>query len=354
MASFQRKILLIVVGAITMIWGELKAQDYMILTQSWAMPTLLNPAATGDIDYIRIRGGAQMTWFGSKDSPKNYLATADSPFKLAGKRIGAGVMVSSMSYDLFRNLLVGAQGSYKFNLKKGTLSVGLQLGYYHSKFKGSELILDNRDENEGIDGGPTEGGEGGEGEEDDPEFQEPDKYDTDLPTQDVSGGAFDISIGVRYVHPKFYVGLSGLHLTNTTLRLRKDAEESTDSRYVESKLPATMYFEGGGNIGINNSLISLQPSMVLATDFKDFTGVVVMRATYNNRVTFGIDYRYNRAFGALAALNLKNFYIGYSWEYDYSGHPRGSTGNHELVIGYQFKLDMGGKNMFSHRSIRIM
>lgn len=326
-----------------------KAEGDMMLTQHWAMPTLLNPAATGDIDFIRIRGGARMQYFGSHDSPKNYLATVDMPFKISEKRIGVGLMVNSESYDLFRNLLIGAQGSYKFKIKNSRLSIGIQLGYYNSKFKGSELIINNTP-------GTSPGediSEEGNGEETGGDTDAPDDP-YDMPTQDVSAGKFDLAVGVRYDHPKFYVAISGVHVTNTTLKLTAEGETSTDARYVENKLPATLYFDAGGNIGINNSLISLQPSLLAATDFKDFTAVLDLRATYNQKVTFGLDYRWNRAVGVMAGLILKNFFIGYNWEYDYKYNPKGSTGNHELVIGYQFKLNMGGKSNFSHRSIRIM
>lgn len=329
----------------------------VLLSQHWAMPTLLNPGATGDIDYIRVRGGARLDYLGSRQSPKSFLAAADSPFKLLGKRIGAGLIVNSYNYWLFRNLLVDAQGSYKMKIKNSTLSIGVQIGYYHTKFKGSELRMsDFQDPDNGTPGeegeGDEESGEGSQG------VSGSGTYNgltiDDLPTHDVGGGALDFGVGIRFEHPKFYVGISGMHLTNSIIRLATEGESASDARYIRSKLPATLYFDTGGNIPIHNSLISLQPSLIAATDFSNFSGVVVMRATYNNLVSFGADYRYNRAAGLMASLNLKNFFIGYSWEYDYKSHPRGSTGNHEIVLGYQFKLDMGGKNLFSHRSIRIM
>lgn len=319
-----------------------------MLTQHWAMPTLLNPAATGDIDFIRIRGGARLEMLGKYHAPKSFLATADSPFKLGGKRIGAGVIVNSENYDLYRNLLISAQGSYKFQFKNNSrLSIGIQLGYYHSKFRGSEFVIDNSGNH------PEEE----PGEEDDKEESDEGQNNfnnEDMPTQDVKGGVLDLAIGIRYESPKFYVGISGQHLTNSRVKLTTDGESSTDSRYIESKLPISLYFDTGGNIPISNSLFTLQPSLILGTDFSDFTGVAELRTTYNNLLTFGVDYRYNSAVGVLAGINLKNFFLGYNWEYDYTTPGKGTTGNHEIIIGYQFKMDMGGKNLFRHRSIRIM
>ena len=324
-----------------------------MLTQHWAMPTLLNPAATGDIDYIRIRGGARLQDLGKYHAPKNFLATADSPFKLGGKRIGAGIIVNAQNYDLYRNLLISAQGSYKLQFKNNSrLSIGVQIGYFHSKFKGSEFIINNSGDKEEN----PEGSEEDEGnKEDTPDDNSPgNSYNEDMPTQDVAGGSIDFAVGIRYEHPKFYVAIAGQHLTNSKVRLSTEGESSSDTRFIESKLPISLYFDAGGNIRIPNSLFTLQPSLILGTDFGDFAGVAEMRATYNNLVTFGVDYRYNCAVGVLAGLTIKNFFLGYSWEYNYTQQGRGATGNHELVLGYQFKMNMGGKNLFRHRSIRIM
>lgn len=334
---------------------KITVQPDPMMVQHWAMPTLTNPAATGDVDFIRIRGGARLDYLGSHQSPKNFLLTGDSPFKLLGKKIGAGLIINSNSYFLYRNLLLGAQGSYKFNIKNSTLSVGLQIGYFRSSFKGSELKLtDLMPPGSGEGGTDNEGNTGEEGVEDSGSEEDFPEDSPEFPTQDVAGGTFDVSLGVRYEHPYFHIGISALHLTNSTIKLKKENESATDLQYIDCKVPMSLYFEAGGNIGINNSLFTLQPSLFLMSDFNDFQGIAEMRATYNQKFTFGVDYRWNRAMGALVGLTLKNFYIGYAWEYDYKSKPKGSTGNHELVIGYQFKMDSGGKNTFSHRSIRIM
>lgn len=365
----KKKFILFLLATIGAIYPSIvKAQVDAMLTQHWQIPTLTNPAATGDIDFIRIRGAARLDMLGIYHAPKNFIGTADAPFKVLGKRIGVGIIANSRTFDLYDNLLVGAQGSYKFQIKKSRLSVGIQLGYYHTKFKGSELVIDNSGGNNGGDPDLSPGNPGElnpdaffftreEGEETPPEDTggEESPYDPDdLPTHDVKGGAFDISIGIRYELPNFYVGISGAHLTSPSIRLTTDGESSSDSRYLENKLKATLYFETGGNIPIHNSLISLQPSLFLGSDFSKIDGIVEMRATYNQLVTFGVDYRYNRAVGVMAGISIKNFFLGYAWEYDYTREARRSTGNHEIVLGYNFKLDIGGKNLFSHRSIRLM
>ena len=68
----------------------LRAQNDVLLTQSWAVPTYYNPAATGGTDFLRIRGGARLQWIGIDNAPKSFLATVDMPVKIGKKLIGVG------------------------------------------------------------------------------------------------------------------------------------------------------------------------------------------------------------------------------------------------------------------------
>ena len=115
-----------------------------------------------------------------------------------------------------------------------------------------------------------------------------------------------------------------------------------------------VYFMGGCNFPIKNTLVVLEPSALVKTDFNFFTAEVTMRATYNRFLTFGAAYRYNDAVSAMLGVTFKNFYLGYSYDYPLSAIGKASSGSHEIVAGYQLKLDFSGKNKHKHRSIRIM
>ncbi len=43
-----------------MTWAGAMAQSDVQFTQYWAVPTYYNPAYTGQVDFIRIRGGARV------------------------------------------------------------------------------------------------------------------------------------------------------------------------------------------------------------------------------------------------------------------------------------------------------
>lgn len=306
------------------------AQGDAQFTQYWAVPTYYNPAATGTVDFIRIRGAGKLQWVGIERAPRTISGMADMPIKLGKKhRLGVGVLFNTERIGLYNNLSVSAQVSYKFKFLKGVWSVGIQPGYYNTKFKGSDVYIPEGDD-----------------------YHQPD--DPDIPTQDVSGNAFDLSAGVLYTHKYFSVGISMLHITEPTVTM--DSEGGSDHETVEFQavVPRQAYFTADGNIPLRNSLFSLQPSLLVRTDFSNFTAEATMRATYNRFISFGLGYRYKEAVSAMVAAEFKNFFIGYAYDYPMSAISKASSGSHEVVIGYMVKLNLGEKNKNKHRSIRIM
>ena len=306
-----------------------KAQDELMLNQHWALPTFYNPANTGNTDYLRIRGGARLQWLGIENAPRSFFGTADTPFRLGEKRLGAGFSAMQESLGLFSNLNLGLQLSYKFKLGKGVLSVGVQPAYINSQFKGSKVVLpDNDDYHQGSDNA--------------------------IPTQDLTGNKFDFSAGVSFTHKYFTLGLSGMHLLKPTINLTMQGSQGNDYQQYQTELPRQLYLIADGNIPLKNTLFELQPSLLVTSDLKGVTGEAAMRTTYNKFLTFGLSYRWQDALGVTLGAEYKNFFIGYAYEYPLSGINKASSGSHELVAGYSLKLDFTGKNKNKHRSIRIM
>ncbi|MDE7438523.1 MAG: type IX secretion system membrane protein PorP/SprF [Muribaculaceae bacterium] len=321
--------LVVIMAGILLNCREVNAQNDVQFTQYWAVPTYYNPGATGEIDFVRIRGGMRMQWLGIENAPKSFMGAADMPVKIGKKRIGVGVNLGQESLGLFSNMLLNAQLSYKIKFLKGVLSVGVQGGYYDSKFKGSEVYVPEGDD-----------------------YHQP--VDEAIPTQDVGGHAFDLSAGLWYTHKYFSIGVSGLHLLQPTVRFDSEGAQTSEVSQYETVLTRAMYFTANGNIGIKNTLFELQPSLMVKTDFNNFSAEAMMRATYKKFLTFGVGYRYRDAISAMIGGEFKNIFIGYSYDYPMSAISRVSSGSHELVIGYKVKLDFSGQNKNKHRSIRLM
>lgn len=326
-----------------------KGQGDALMTQYWATPTYYNPGAIGDTDYLRIRGGGRLQWVGIDNAPQTFLAAADMPFKLFNKRFGTGLVVQQESYGLFKNLTINAQVGYKQKLFKGELTVALSAGFFNEQFKGSEVFIP-----------------------DDDDFHSPE--DEAIPTRDVAGNALDLGLGLFYTHRKFWAGISLLHANNPTVSFTSDSESSvsrTDvppaggegegggsttgtTKNYQFTANRTAYFMAGSNIPIKNTLFEVIPSVIVRSDFTFTDFELTGRVRYRKLFTAGVGYRYNDAVSIMLGAEIKGIFIGYSYDYHLSDISKASSGSHELVAGYNLKLDFSEKNRNKHKSIRIM
>lgn len=328
MKKMLRNIILLA-AMMLMIVFDMQGQSDAQLSQYWAIPTYYNAGASGSSDYLRINGGARLQWLGIENAPQSFLGQVDMPLNLFGKRIGVGAGLQSETMGLFSNLNINVQVSYKIKLFKGELSIGAQVGYFEQKFKGTEVEVPDDDDYH-------------------------DSGDQAIPTQDLKGGTVDVSAGIFYTHKYFWVGVSGLHLLEPTVKMGLEGSESTASQEYETVVPRTLYFMGGSNIPLKNTLFELQPSLMVKTDFSVFSAEITARARYNKFLSFGIGYRWKEAVMIMAGAEYKNFFVGYAYDYPLSAIAKASSGSHELLVGYKMKLDLSGKNKNKHRSIRIM
>ncbi len=305
------------------------AQADAQFTQYYEVPAYYNAGAIGMNDYIRLRGGSRLQWVGIPKAPLTFVAAADMPLKLFGKRLGIGLVMQQESMGLYKNLNLGAQVAYKIKLLGGTLSAGVQIGFVDESFKGSEVFLpDGDDYHEGTDNA--------------------------IPTTDIRGNAFDIGAGVYYTHKYFWAGVSATHLTSPTITMNAESGEGGEEKNYEFQMGRALYFMAGSNIPLKNTLFEIMPSVMVKSDLTFTTAEITGRVRYNKFLTGGIGYRYNDAVMVTLGAEYKNFFLGYSYDYPTSAISKASSGSHEILVGYSLKLDLSEKNKNKHKSIRIM
>lgn len=308
------------------------AQTDVQLTQFYELPTLYNPAAIGQTDFLRIRGGGRLQWVGIDNAPKSFMLSADMPVKFLGKRFGAGVNALTESYGLYKTLAIDAQFGFKLRKWGGEFTAALNLGMYDQSFKGSEIYIPEGDD-----------------------YHQ--DVDDALPQSDLHGTAFDLGLGLWYAHKYWQAGLSATHLMSPKITMGGEdggSSESTGGTVYEFEARRTLYFMAMGNIPLKNTLFELMPALLVKSDFTFTTAELMARARYNKFLSFGIGYRWDDAITATIAAEIKNFYIGYSFDYATSALHSASSGSHEIVAGYRLKLNMGEKNRNRHKSVRVM
>lgn len=309
------------------------AQTDAQFSQFYELPSFYNPAAIGLTDNLRIRGGARLQWVGIDNAPMSFTGVADMPLKLGSKRIGLGLLLSQESQGLYHSLNIDAQIGYKFRKFGGEWTVGLGIGLYDQAFKGSKVYLPGDDE-----------------------YHQ--SGDDAIPTMDIHGTGLDLSGGIWYQHKLFHAGVGMTHANSPTVSMVGEGAGGAAGGGVEHKYTftanRTLYFIGGCNIPLKNTLFELTPSVMVKSDFT-FTGAEIMaRARYRKLLSFGVGYRTQDAIIATVSVELKNFFIGYSYDYATTAIHRASSGSHEITLGYSMKLDLGDKNKHRHKSVRIM
>ena len=305
------------------------AQTDAQLSQYYELPNFYNPAATGTTDFLKLRADARLQWLGVDNAPQTFTVAADMPFKFIGKRFGTGLVMQQESYGLYKHLDVAAQLSYKLKLFKGELSIGVQPGFVNQSFKGTDVFIPDQDDyHQGTDGA--------------------------IPQQDISGNAFDLAAGLFYTHGLFWLGVSGRHLTQPSIRLNAESGEDTNEKNYEFPLRRTLYFMAGSNIPIKNTLFELQPSALVRSDFTFTSWEATLRCRYNKFISAGVGYRWKDAVYAVVAAEIKGFYIGFSYDYPTGAIARATSGSYEIMAGYQLKLDFSERNRHRHKSVRIM
>ena len=333
-----RKIAILIALMVTALAAS--AQNELLLNHYWAAPTLYNPASAGGVDAVRILGGGRLQWMGMEDHPKEYVGAVDAPFKLFGQKFGAGVTGVSINQGLYRGLDAAASIAYRVKLGPGELAAAVRIGYLSMKFKGSDYVAEG------------------------------DSLVTDeMPTTDVKGHAIDLGAGVEYSLKFLKVGVSLLHATQPTITMRDGniadnlAPDETDEEgnpTEEEKFTfsprRTLYFTAEGNIPISNTLFDLAPSAIVRTDFYHTDFIVTARARWKKMISAGVGYRHKDAVSFMVMGEVSGFFAGYSYDLCISGPGKrpASKGSHELIVGYNLKLDFTPKNRYKHKSIRIM
>lgn len=321
-----------------------KAQGDAVLTHYWAVPTYYNPGAAGDTDNIRLRGGMRAQWMGIDNAPRTFVACADSPFKLLGRKWGAGAVVQQESYGLFRNLTASLQLAFKQRIKplRGDLTVGIQVGALNQRFQGSEIYIP-----------------------DDDDYHT--STDEALPDRDLSGTALDMGIGAYFVHPRFKAGVALLHATSPTVTFSDEqggtggssstsagSDGDLSAKKYQFQAPRTVVFTAEGNIKIKNTLFEVIPSLLVRSDFTFTDVAATARVRWRKMFSAGLGYRHNDAVSLMLGAEIKGIFVGYSYDYHISEISKASSGSHEIFAGYNLKLDFSEKNRNRHKSIRIM
>lgn len=293
--------------------SRLAGQSDLSLNNHWAMPNRYNPAAAGRDDAMNWVSAGRLQWVGMEKAPYAIVGLIDMPIRFLEREHGVGVAVISEKANGYHSTFVGLQYAFKLKIGEGILQLGVQPSIVNTTFTPSKT--------DSVGGVSV------------------------TPGVELKGKGFDLSAGLYYSNRGWYAGLSAAHLTQPIIGF--DEKDSVE-------ISRELYFMGGGNIKINNTLFELDPALLIRTDMKNVQAEGSLRVTYNRLVWMGAGYRYDMGVIALCGIHLKNVDIGYSYDHTLSSMVDQSRGSHELFVRYRLKIVKAPKKYFKHRSVRIL
>ena len=312
----MKKWLLIAVLSIGVL-GKMYAQYDAHFTHYWKMHNFYNPAGAGFEKEMAIYAAYSNQMTGFEGNPKTMLINIDAPIPFIKSDHNLGLGILNDDIGLFSNQRLYLNYAYGFKLFKGRFAIGIQAGLVNSSFESKD-----------IDFG---------GESNDPAF----------PSGNADGNNQDLGAGILYQHKYFHAGVSAFHLNAPLIELGEKNEIQIDP-YLN--------FLAGGNIPLKNPLLSIQPSLMVMTDFVSWRADISARATYSydeKEFFGGITYSPMTSVAVILGMEMMNISLSYGYELFTSG-VGAANGNHDIYIGYKIDLGTFKKGKNKHNSIRIL
>jgi type IX secretion system PorP/SprF family membrane protein len=281
-----------------------------------------NPAVAGLSGNLDAAALYRLQWAGfGESSPKTLFATANMPFRFLNREHGAGiVMVKDDVSSIRSNMFVGLQYAFLKKTGKGTLRIGVQGGMVNMTVRGDKIRLPV--DSLGNSGPPDEA----------------------IPSSTISAKTVDFNVGVYFSTDKFYVGAASTHVL----------EPQTDEENLKTFIEREYNFTAGYNIGTNNPLLELQPSVFVKTNLNMYQVDVTARAVYAKRFSGGLSWRMNDAVTVLLGAAIGKIQAGYAYDFPVTAIRKGSTGSHELFLRYRIRLNMPKTALGKYKSVRFL
>lgn len=295
--------------------GSAFAQQDPQFTQYMFDRLSINPGAAGTGGSICATALMRQQWSGFDGAPKTGLFNFHAPINKISSGLGLSVFLDELGQQ--KNTMARLHYSFHRKINQGTFGIGLYAGVT-SRALGSNWIA--------ID---------------------PVADDLAIPLNGRSDAGFDMGAGLYYQHPKFWLGLSSTQLPEAELK------------EVSIKNRRHYYAQAGYDWELGDPKFILQPSTLIKSD--GTTTQFDLNATflYNKMVWLGVSYRTEDAIAPMIGYQQsvsdgKGFLrIGYSYDMTTSELRNHSSGSHEIMLSYCFRIEKK-PDLQIYRNVRFL
>ena len=308
---------LIIIAVLSVFMHRVHAQWDVQFTDFTTLRAYYNPAVSGTDGLLDVSIAYSMQMAGYDGGAKTMYAGANMPIYFFGPRHGGGVSLFSDEIGIFKTSKLSAQYALNMKLgKKGRFAIGFQGGMLNETIDPGDMVLSQ---------------------DNDPAF----------PSSSTEGKTFDLAAGLYYYSPKLWAGLSAIHLTAPSIEMGEK---------YQIDISRTYYFMAGGNIKLKNTLLSLQPGVMVQTDFQSWREDIQCKAfyEYDSRTFYaGLGYSPGTSVTVMIGGNFHGVQLGYSYQL-YTQGVGANHGTHEIGLNYKTDLDLFKKGKNLHKSARFL
>jgi type IX secretion system PorP/SprF family membrane protein len=283
------------------------AQLYPVFSQYYFNELVINPAYAGSHVQLSATTTYRQQWINFPGAPKTMSFSAHSSF-LRGK-VGVGLMFNADKIGSYANKDIQMSYSYKIKMPHATFSFGLQGMMYFVGADFSKLNL---------------------------------KDPADAAFSLINQMKPNVGAGLYYNRKNFFLGFSVPFLINSSFR------EISTQVLTDLKQKRNYFLRGGiirnmdskGNFKFNPSfLVRAQEGQPLSADIN-------AAVIFYDILSTGISYRSGDAIISFISLKLADqLHFNYSYDFTSSSLRPFSSGTHEFMLNYRYKISRVHKNL---------
>jgi type IX secretion system PorP/SprF family membrane protein len=262
----------------------------------------VNPAVAGGTGNICATALMRQQWTGFDGAPKTGLINLQGPINKINSGLGLSVYFDKLGQE--KSTIARLHYAYHFKVgSQSTFSAGIYAGMSGRALDGRWIAID------------------------------PVTDDNAIPTSGKSASGFDLGAGLYYKSPKMWLGISSTQLPETEL---SDVSIKNKRHY---------YVQAGYDWAMGgNNKYTLQPSILLKSDASSTQLDIGALFLYDDMLWIGASYRTEDAIAPMIGYQHKfpkgdsMLRLGYSYDVTTSELKNYSSGSHEVMLSYCFKI----------------
>jgi type IX secretion system PorP/SprF family membrane protein len=296
--------------------SEIKAQINTPYSQYVFNKYMLNPATAGSEGISSFNLTSRKNWLGINEAPGFVSLSAETRILRTNKfmkklsvrfkylrrrrpsgRVGLGAQIFTDYHSRFSKSGIRTSYSYHLPLRDAQLSFGMSLSVYQDKINLENALLY-------------------------------DTYDPIIENIDRSKIIMNGDMGIFYTNFQYYAGYSMMNL------YQRSALYSIGQNILKSD--RTHILMGGYRYTLNRKF-DIEGNVMFRMPEREKLGAEInVKGIYLKQYWAGISYRTTNAIVVILGAELKNFYAGYAFDWDFNdlSHYEHFGGSHEITLGY--------------------